>query len=366
VKVDGVHTRSIWLEPDGRSVGIVDQLALPHEFRVATLRTLDDAVAAIAGMQVRGAPLIGATAAYGMALAARADAAMATLENAAARLSATRPTAVNLDWAVQRVLRVLTARPRGERVAAAYRIAADICNEDVEINRRIGVHGVKLLQATAARNPHRAVQVLTHCNAGWLATVDWGTATAPIYQAHQRGVPVHVWVDETRPRLQGALTAWELAQEGVPHTIIADGASGQLLREQRVDVVLTGTERVSACGDVANKVGTYLTALAARDNGVPFYVAAPSPSIDWQLDDGSRTPIERRDPRELSTVRGRDACGQPAAVNVYPNGSAVLNIAFDITPARLVSRLITERGIAAARGDRLAQLFGREPRARDA
>jgi methylthioribose-1-phosphate isomerase len=360
VKVNGVHTRSIWLEADGWSIGVIDQLALPLELRTAALRSIDDVVRAITDMRVRGAPLIGATAAYGMALAARADATDAGLDRAAARLLATRPTAVNLRWAIERVRRALAVVQLAARADTAYEIAARICADDVAINHSIGKHGVKLLRELGARNPDRPVQVLTHCNAGWLATVDWGTATAPIYLAHGAGIPVHVWVAETRPRLQGALTAWELAQEGVPHTIIADSAAAHLMQRGRIDVVLTGTDRVSASGDVANKIGTYAVALAARDNDVPFYVAAPSPSIDWELDDGVReTPIEQRDARELAVVRGRDAHGTVTEVHVYPDGSPAVNFAFDVTPARLVTGLITERGIAPASREGLARRFAR-------
>ena len=358
MKADGVHRRSIWLEADGWSVGVIDQLALPAALRTATLHSVDDVARAISEMRVRGAPLIGATAAYGIALATRADPTEAALDAAADQLLATRPTAVNLRWAVQRVRDSVAAVQLAARADAAYAMAARICDDDVQINQSIGIHGVKLLRELAARNPDRPLQVLTHCNAGWLATVDWGTATAPIYRAHRDGLRVHVWVAETRPRLQGALTAWELAQEGVPHTIIADSAGAHLMQRGAVDVVLTGTDRVSASGDVANKIGTYAVALAAGDNGVPFYVAAPSPSIDWQLADGVReTPIEQRDPRELSVVRGRDACGSVAEVVVYPDGSPALNVAFDVTPARLVTGLITERGIAPATRQELARLF---------
>jgi methylthioribose-1-phosphate isomerase len=357
VKVDGVHTRSIWLDSDGRSVGIVDQLALPGAYRSATLRSVQDVATAIAEMRVRGAPLIGAAAAFGMALAALTDPADTALDVAAARLLATRPTAVNLRWALNRMLRELKALGVRDRATAAYRIAREICDEDVAINERIGEHGVKLLRDVASRNPDRAVQVLTHCNAGWLATVDWGTALSPIYHAHRDGLPVHVWVDETRPRLQGALTAWELAHEGVPHTIIADNAAGRLMQQGRVDIVITGTDRVSASGDVANKIGTYTKALAAHDNGVPFFVAAPSPSIDWTLSDGTAIPIEERDARELAVVRGRDVNGSVVDVSVYPEHSAALNIAFDVTPARLVTGLITERGVVAANATALAAMF---------
>ena len=349
--------RSIWLEADGWSVGIIDQLHLPAELRTATLRSVDEVAEAIRSMRVRGAPLIGATAAYGMALAARADPTDGSLEQAAKALVATRPTAVNLAWAVERVRAALHAVSLDARAGEAYRVAAEISEEDVDINRRIGEHGVKLIRALAARNASRPVQILTHCNAGWLATVGWGTATAPIYMAHAQGVPVHVWVDETRPRLQGALTAWELAQSGVPHTIVADGAGGLLMQRGQVDLVITGADRVTADAHVANKVGTYLKALAAMDNAVPFYVAVPSPTIDWSGADHATIPLEERDPRELSSVRGIDPSGRATEVTVYPPGAAALNVAFDVTPARLVTGLITERGVALASRDGLAALF---------
>src|SRR5262247_3911357 len=294
MKVDGKPTRTIWLEADGWSVGVIDQTQLPHRFVTLRLTTLVDAVHAIAAMQVRGAPLIGAAAAYGVALALKADASDEALERAYAALLATRPTAINLRWALDEIVAAVRNRPRGERVAAAYRRAAEIADEDVAINQAIGRHGLKLIEAIAAKKqPGERVNVLTHCNAGWLATVDVGTATAPIYAAHDQGLPVHVWVDETRPRNQGAsLTAWELGQHGVPHTVIADNAGGHLMQHGLVDMAIVGTDRVTANGDVCNKIGTYLKALAAHDNGVPFYVGLPSPSIDWTLTSGRDIPIE--------------------------------------------------------------------------
>jgi methylthioribose-1-phosphate isomerase len=349
--------RSIWVEPDGWSVGIIDQLHLPAELRTATLRSLDEVADAIRDMRVRGAPLIGAAAAYGVALAAREGPGNAALDAAARRLLATRPTAVNLRWAVERMLACLGPLAEDERTAAAYREAEVICEEDVDINRRIGEHGVKLIRALAARNEERPLQILTHCNAGRLATVAWGTATAPIYLAHREGVPLHVWVSETRPRLQGALTAWELAEAGVPHTVVADNAGGLLMQRGQVDIVITGADRVTACGDVANKIGTYLKAVAARDCGVPFYAAVPSPTIDWAARNGEAVPLEERDSRELSAVRGVDRGGRPTEVDVYPRGSAALNVAFDVTPARLVTGVITERGVAPATTEGLAALF---------
>ncbi len=288
MKVDGKHLRTIWLEDDGASVGIIDQTRLPHEFVTARLDALDDAVTAIRSMQVRGAPLIGATAAYGLCLALNADCSDAALERAHAALFAARPTAINLKWGLDEIRAAVDGLAGAARVAAAYARAAAICEEDIAINRAIGRHGVKLIEAIAARKkPGQPVEILTHCNAGWLATVDWGTATAPIYTAHERNIPVHVWVDETRPRNQGAaLTAWELGKHGVPHTVIADNTGGHLMQRGRVDLVLVGTDRVTATGDVFNKIGTYLKALAAFDNAVPFYVALPSPTIDFAVSDG--------------------------------------------------------------------------------
>src|SRR5262245_4939096 len=297
MKVEGKQTRTIWVEADGWSGGIIDQTVLPHRFTTIRLTTLAEVARAIATMQVRGAPLIGATAAYGVALALRADASDEALERACATLIATRPTAINLKWALDEMTAAVRNRPREERVAAAYRRAAEIADEDVAINQAIGRHGVKLIEAIAAKKqPGERVNVLTHCNAGWLATVDVGTATAPIYAAHDQGLPVHVWVDETRPRNQGAaLTAWELGQNGVPHTVIPDNTGGHLMQHALVDLVIVGTDRVTANGDVCNKIGTYLKALAAKDNGVPFYVALPSPTIDFTVADGGRAiPIEPR------------------------------------------------------------------------
>src|SRR5438132_4389272 len=360
MKVDGKHTRTIWVEADGWSVGIIDQTALPHRFTTVRLATLADVARAIATMQVRGAPLIGATAAYGVALALRADASDEALERACATLLATRPTAINLKWALDEMVAAVRNRPRAERVAAAYRRAAEICDEDVAINQAIGRHGLKLIEAVAAKKlPGERVNVLTHCNAGWLATVDFGTATAPIYLAHDRGLPIHVWVDETRPRNQGAaLTAWELGRHGVPHTVIPDNTGGHLMQHGLVDLAITGTDRVTANGDVCNKIGTYLKALAARDNGVPFYVALPSPTIDFTVEDGlTEIPIEQRGLDEVATVTGRTAKGGIATVRIIPEGSAVANYAFDVTPARLVTALITERGVIAPTRAALAGAF---------
>ena len=348
MKIDGKPTRTIWLEGDGATVGIIDQTLLPHRFVTARLATLEAAAHAIKSMQVRGAPLIGAAAAYGMWLALKADASDEALARAYATLHATRPTAINLKWALDEMLVAVRDRPRAERAAAALRRANEIAEDDVAINQAIGRHGLKLIEAIAARKKNgERVNVLTHCNAGWLATVDWGTATAPIYMAHDKGLAVHVYADETRPRNQGAsLTAWELNKHGVPHTVIPDNTGGHLMQHGLVDLVIVGTDRVTAQGDVCNKIGTYLKALAARDNDVPFYVALPSPTIDFTVSDGvAEIPIEQRGPEEVATMTGKTADGRIETVQVVPDGSPVANYAFDVTPARLVTGLITERGV---------------------
>ena len=360
MKVDGKHFRSIWLEPDGWTVGAIDQRRLPHDLVVARLTDCDAAADAIRSMLVRGAPLIGATAAYGMALAMRADSSDATLDHACKTLIATRPTAINLKWALDEMRSVLRYLPPSERAAAAYSRAGRIAEEDIAINRGIGQHGFALIEAVVARKkPGERVNVLTHCNAGWLATVDWGTATAPIYLAHDRGHAVHVWVDETRPRNQGAsLTAWELGHHGVPHTVIPDNTGGHLMQHGMVDLVIVGTDRVTANGDVCNKIGTYLKALAAHDNGVPFYVALPSPTIDFSVDDGiTQIPIEQRAADEVTMMTGRTADGRIETVRIVPEGSPVANYGFDVTPARLVTGLITERGVLKADRAALAAAF---------
>jgi methylthioribose-1-phosphate isomerase len=357
MKVEGKHLRSIWLEPDGWSVSAIDQRLLPHDFVVARLTTCDAAADAIRSMLVRGAPLIGATAAYGIALAMRADGSDAALDHGYESLLATRPTAINLKWALDDMRARLRHLPPATRAQAAYARASEIAEDDVAINQSIGRHGLALIEAVAAKKkPGERVNVLTHCNAGWLATVDWGTATAPIYLAYERGLGVHVWVDETRPRNQGAsLTAWELGHHGVPHTVIPDNTGGHLMQHGMVDLVIVGTDRVTANGDVCNKIGTYLKALAAHDNGVPFYVALPSPTIDFSIDDGIRQiPIEQRAADEVRTMTGRTADGRIETVRIVPDGSPVVNYGFDVTPARLVTGLITERGVLKA--DRAALL----------
>ncbi len=357
MKVDGIPRRSIQLAADGETVEIVDQTRLPHRFQTRRLATLEDAVVAIRDMRVRGAPLIGATAAYGLCFAVRRDPSVSTIENACSTLLATRPTAVNLQWALDDMKARILAVDEPWRVEAAYARAAEICDGDVAINAAIGEHGVDLLRSLADHGTG-AVNVLTHCNAGWLATVDGGTALAPVYRAHDAGIDVHVWVDETRPRNQGAgLTAWELAAHGVPHTVIVDNAGGHLMREGRVDLCITGTDRTCANGDVCNKIGTYLKALAASDNGVPFYVALPGPTIDWAAQSGNDLQIEERAGEEVSTVTGETETGEVRTVRLTPAASPVFNPGFDVTPARLVTALITERGIAEASAEGLLALY---------
>jgi methylthioribose-1-phosphate isomerase len=360
MKVAGKPMRTIWLEPDGWAVRVIDQTALPHRLVTQRLETLDQAAHAIRAMVIRGAPLIGVTAAYGVCLALRADPSDEALERAYATLLATRPTAINLKWALDEMVGAVRNRPRAERGAAAYRRAAEIAEDDIAINTAMGRNGLPLIEAIARRKkPGERVNVLTHCNAGWLAAVDVGTATAPIYLAHDSGIPIHVFADETRPRNQGAsLTAWELGQHGVPHTVIADNTGGHLMQHGLVDIVIVGTDRVTANGDVCNKIGTYLKALAAHDNNVPFYVALPSPTIDFTVADGvAEIPIEQRGGEEQATMTGRTADGRIETVRVIPDGSPVANYGFDVTPARLVTGLITERGVLEASRKALAGAF---------
>jgi methylthioribose-1-phosphate isomerase len=363
VLVDGRETRSIRevAGPEGPLVEVIDQTALPHRVRRVTLNTAEDAERAIRDMWVRGAPLIGVTAAYGLALACRSDASDERLGAAARQLQNTRPTAINLRWAIRDLLEHLTSLPAADREVAAFARARQLADEDVVRCRAIGRHGRSVLEAVARQvDRDGPLHVLTHCNAGWLATVDWGTALAPVYAMHREGRPVHVWVSETRPRNQGAsLTAWELREEGVAHTVITDNASGHLLSTGRVDVVLTGTDRTTAAADVCNKIGTYMKAVAARDAGVPFYAAVPGPSIDWEIGEGEadRIPIEERDPSEVSEVRGLDPDARPSAVRITPERTAVFNPGFDVTPARLVTGLITERGVCAATPEGLRELY---------
>ena len=360
MKVNGVEYRTIWVDDDGWRVKIIDQTRLPHEFNVITLTTTDDAARAISTMMVRGAPLIGATAAYGICLAMRHDASDTALDQSYKLLQHTRPTAVNLHWALNEMCQALTNVGETHRVDVAYTFAAKICASDIETNQAIGRYGFELLRKIASNKPAGApVNILTHCNAGWLATVDWGTATAPIYTAHDAGLLVHVWVDETRPRNQGAaLTAFEFGQQGVPHTVIADTLGGHLMQHGKVDLCIVGTDRTTTQGDVANKIGTYLKALAAKDNGVPFYVALPSSTIDWSIGDGlSEIPIEQRPTDEVTHITGRNEEGELTTVQLTPDGSNAANNAFDVTPARLISGLITERGVSEASASGLAALF---------
>jgi methylthioribose-1-phosphate isomerase len=347
MRISGTHYRTLWPTAAG-TIRVIDQSRLPFEFATVDLETLDEAARAIRTMVVRGAPLIGATAAYGMALASRENASDAHIDKAMQTLQATRPTAHNLAWALTRMRRALAGVAPDGRSDTAFREAAAICDADVDQCRSIGFHGLEIIRGLA-RKTGRRVNILTHCNAGWLACIDWGTALSPIYMAHDAGISVHVWVDETRPRNQGAaLTAFELAAHGVPHTVIADNLGGHLMQRGQVDMVIVGSDRITASGDVCNKVGTYLKALAARDNAVPFYAALPSSTIDWSLDDGREIPIEERSASELTHMTGLTSSGAIETVRVVPEASPALNLAFDVTPARLVTALITERGICPA------------------
>ncbi|MEG6510194.1 S-methyl-5-thioribose-1-phosphate isomerase [Methyloligella sp. 2.7D] len=358
MKINGKPYRTIWLNEDGWSVSIIDQTKLPFAFEIVALKSVKDAAHAIKTMQVRGAPLIGATAAYGLALAMREDATEDWLVDASEILASTRPTAINLRWALEEMKRAVADKPADERAEAAYARAAEICNEDVETCRRIGEHGLGVIEAHAAHKKGEPVNILTHCNAGWLATVDWGTALAPIYMAHDAGIPVHVWVDETRPRNQGAsLTAFELGAHGVPHTLIADNAGGHLMQQGQVDLCIVGTDRTTVGGDVANKIGTYLKALAAKDNDVPFFVALPSSTIDWTLTDGRDIPIEERGGDEVKFITGKLPDGSVATVEITPEGTPAANYAFDVTPRKMVTGFITERGGTPATPDGLRVLY---------
>ena len=359
MKINGSPCRTIWPTADG-AVEIIDQTRLPHEFVTLRLQNMRDAEHAIRSMQVRGAPLIGVTGAYGVALSMSHHASDAALTASCDLLAKARPTAVNLRWAVERMRSVLSPLPAQQREEAAWREASAIAEQDVEINEAIGRHGLEIIRAIHDRK-NAVVNILTHCNAGWLATVDWGTALAPVYAAFEAGIPLHVWVDETRPRNQGAsLTAWELAQHGVPHTVIVDNAGGHLMQHGKVDMAIVGCDRVTSTGDVCNKIGTYLKALAAFDNGVPFYVAMPTPTLDWNLSDGVlEIPIEEREQQEVTHIAGLCEDGQVRTVQLTPTGSAAANFGFDVTPARLVTGLITERGVVAANRDAIrAQLSG--------
>src|ERR1700678_3489016 len=364
MKISGTHYRTLWPTAAG-TLRVIDQSRLPFEFTTLDLETLDDAARAIRTMVVRGAPLIGATAAYGMALASRENASDSHIDAAAQILQATRPTAHNLAWALARMRRALLGLAPGGRPDVAFREAAAICDADVEQCRSIGVHGLEIVRRLAEKTGRR-VNILTHCNAGWLACVDWGPALSPIYMAHDAGIQVHVWVDETRPRNQGAaLTAFELGAHGVSHTVIADNLGGHLMQRGEVDMVIVGSDRTTASGDVCNKIGTYLKALAAHDNGVPFYAALPSSTIDWSLDDGQDIPIEERSATELTHMTGLTSSGAIETVRVVPETSPALNLAFDVTPARLVTALITERGICPANRAGLLGLYPERRAAND-
>ena len=357
MKVNGVNTRTIWPIHEKRCVGIIDQTRLPHRYEVVELSTVEDAARAIADMLVRGAPLIGATAAYGVALSLKSDQSDEHLSVVYNKLHATRPTAINLRWALDEMMGNLLPIPPTKREDVAWELASSICDADVEICRNIGLHGLELIKEIS-RNKTGPVNILTHCNAGWLATVDYGTATSPIYHAHDSGIEVHVWVDETRPRNQGAaLTAWELGNHGVPHHLISDNSGGLLMSQGMVDLVIVGTDRTTANGDVCNKIGTYLKALAANDNGVPFYVALPSPTIDFRLADGSMIPIEERGQDEVKWVHGLNKQGNLTEVLICPEKTPVINHAFDVTPSRLVTGLITERGVINADTKSISNAF---------
>ena len=359
MRVKGEAYRTIWPRADGEAVTIIDQTKLPHAFVTVDLATCEAAEHAIGAMLVRGAPLIGATAAFGVWLAMRRDASDAALAAAHRLLLAARPTAVNLRWALDDMAATLGPLAPSARAEAALARAVAIADEDAAINSAIGDHGLAVFREVwRAKGERGRLNILTHCNAGWLATVDWGTALAPIYKAHDAGIPVHVWVDETRPRNQGAaLTAWELLNHGVPHHVVVDNAGGHLMQRGEVDLCITGTDRTTAAGDVCNKIGTYLKAVAARDNGVPFYVALPSPTIDWSLADGRDIPIEERGEAEVTRLTGRTDAGEIATIAITPDGSPAANPAFDVTPARLVTGLVTERGVCPASAEGLAGLF---------
>ncbi len=359
MKIHGRAYRTIWVADDGWSVEVIDQTLLPFDFATKPLKSLEDAAVAITTMVVRGAPLIGATAAYGLCMALRQDPSDQSLERAYNTLVATRPTAINLKWALDQMVEAVKPVPAERRMEAAYRRAAELCDQDVATNEAIGRNGLQIIKDIAARKNGKPVNILTHCNAGWLACVDWGTALAPIYMAHDAGIPVHVWVDETRPRNQGgSLTAYELGAHGVKHTIIVDNAGGHFMQHGQVDMCIVGTDRTTASGDVANKIGTYLKALAAYDNKVPFYVALPSSTIDWSITDGRRDiEIELRSAREVTHVLGRLKDGSTQSVEITSPGSPASNPAFDVTPARLVTGLVTERGVCAASPEGLLKLF---------
>ena len=359
MKVKGAHYRSIWYDHSDFEVKIIDQRWLPHDFKIVALTNLDEFAVAIRDMWVRGAPLIGATAAYGVAISLSKDASDTGLKNTYDTLIETRPTAINLKWALDRLIGALTEVSERDRPSRALQLAHEVAEEDVGINKKIGEHGLEIVKKIASNKPvGEPVRMLTHCNAGWPATVDWGTATSPLYDAHEAGIPIHVWVDETRPRNQGAMTAWELESHGISNTYITDNAGGHLMQRGLVDMVIVGTDRTTAQGDVCNKIGTYLKALAAHDNNVPFYVALPSPTIDWTISDGvADIPIEERNSEELSHLEGLDEEGTIKKIQIYPKKSKAMNLAFDVTPAKYVTGLITEKGVCEASEKGLKKLF---------
>ncbi len=359
MKVNGDHYNSIWYDKNLNKVKIIDQRLLPYKFKIITLETLKDFENAISDMAVRGAPLIGATAAFGIARQMLRDPSNKNLDFCWDKLIQTRPTAINLKWALDRCRSHLLKIPIEQRGTEAMKMAVDISNEDIEINKQIGLNGVEIIKSIAKNKPSgEPVNLLTHCNAGWLATVDWGTATSPMYQAHDLNIPIHVWVDETRPRNQGALTAWELKSHGISHNYITDNAGGHLMQHGFVDMVIVGTDRTTSKGDVCNKIGTYLKALAAKDNNIPFYVALPSPTIDWTIEDGiNEIPIEERSESEVSLIQGKDNSGSISKLKITPDGTIGSNPAFDVTPAKLITGLITEKGICKASSDGLRNLF---------
>ncbi len=359
MKVQGTHYRSIWYDHKDCQVKIIDQRWLPHDFGIVALTNLDEFAVAIRDMWVRGAPLIGATAAYGVAISLSSDASDSGLQNTYDTLIETRPTAINLKWALDRLLRALGQVSQEDRASKALELAHLVAEEDVGINKKIGEHGLEIVKKIASNKPAgEPVRMLTHCNAGWPATVDWGTATSPMYHAHEAGIPIHVWVDETRPRNQGAMTAWELESHGISNTYITDNAGGHLMQKGLVDMVIVGTDRTTAQGDVCNKIGTYLKALAAHDNNVPFYVALPSPTIDWTISDGvADIPIEERAAREVTHIFGHHEKNSIEEIRVTSEGVSGGNPAFDVTPNRLVTGLITERGVSDASEKALAKMF---------
>jgi len=355
--INGKAFRTIWFDEKDQAVKIIDQTKLPHKFEVKNLKTVKDVINAIKTMEVRGAPLIGATAAYGVVLAIMENNDPKFIKTSCENLIKSRPTAINLKWAVNRMLKKLSGVNNNEVLKIALEEAKLICEEDVKFCEDIGLNGLKIIEEIYNKKKD-TVNILTHCNAGWLATIDWGTATSPIYHAHKKGIKVHVWVDETRPRNQGAfLTSYELNEEGIPNTIIADNTGGILMQRGEVDMCIVGTDRTIATGDVANKIGTYLKALAAKDNNVPFYVALSSSTIDWETKDLKNIPIEERNSEELSHAEGLDEDNNLKKIMIYPQKSKVLNLAFDITPAKYVTGLITEKGVCEASADGLKKLF---------